>query len=361
MNAAFWQGKKVFLTGHTGFKGAWLALWLQELGAEVTGFSLAPPTDPSLFELASVADGMVSLEGDIRDIAALQQALADVRPDIVLHLAAQSLVRPSYKDPIETYSTNVMGSLNVLEAVRQTGGVRAVVMVTTDKCYENKERPEPYSEGEPLGGYDPYSSSKACMEILTASYRNSFFPADVYARHQTAVASARAGNVIGGGDWATDRLLPDVLAAFEVGKPAQIRNPNAIRPWQHVLEPLHGYLLLAEQLFENGSDYAEAWNFGPDDSDTQTVGWIVEQLAETWSSDASWEIDAGDHPHEANILKLDSTKARTKLQWQPRWSLQIALQRIAEWHSAYIAEADMRTCCIGQINSYLNDAPDAQV
>lgn len=352
MNPAFWQGKRVFLTGHTGFKGSWMALWLQSLGAKVTGFALPPPTQPSLFELANVESGMHSVIGDVRDPDLLLDAMREAQPEIVLHMAAQPLVRYSYQHPVETYATNVMGTVHLLEAVRIIGGVKAVVNVTTDKCYENREWVWGYRENEPMGGYDPYSNSKGCAELVTASYRSSFFnPAD-YARHGTAVATARAGNVIGGGDWAQDRLIPDIIAAFEKGQPVDIRNPNAIRPWQHVLEPLRGYLMLAERLYTEGPAFAEAWNFGPNDDDARPVGWIVEALVEQWGGDARWQQDAGEHPHEATYLKLDISKVRQRLGWQPQLRLADALRYIVDWAKQRQAGADVRTLTLGQIQNY---------
>ena len=352
VNAAFWKGKRVLLTGHTGFKGSWLSLWLQRLGAQVTGLALAPPTNPSLFATARVAEGMASIEGDIRDAAAVERAFAQARPEIVLHMAAQPLVRRSYVDPAETYSTNVMGLLNVLEAARRAGSVRAMVNVTTDKCYENREWAWGYRENEALGGYDPYSSSKACAEILTASYRRSFF-----GEGQAAVATARAGNVIGGGDWAADRLVADIMRAVEDGEPVRIRNPHAIRPWQHVLEPLRGYLMLAERLHAGDRAFAEAWNFGPHDNDARPVGWIVEELVRRWGPGARYEIDAGEHPHEATYLKLDISKARAQLGWSPRVDLAGALDRIVAWYKAHQAQADMREVTLRQIADYEALAP----
>lgn len=310
MNAAFWHGKRVFLTGHTGFKGGWLSLWLQQLGADVTGYALDAPTSPSLFEAASVARGMRSIIGDVRDGDAVKRAMAVARPDIVIHMAAQPLVRYSYVNPVETYSTNVMGVVNLLEAVRATPGVRAVVNVTSDKCYENREWPWGYRENEAMGGYDPYSNSKGCAELVTAGYRSSFFHADKYPEHGVALGSGRAGNVIGGGDWALDRLIPDMLRAIGAGEPVMIRNPHAIRPWQHVLEPLSGYLTLAEKLYTEGPVHAEGWNFGPYDTDAKPVEWIVERMTQEWGAGASWTLDGQDHPHEATYLKLDCSKAR---------------------------------------------------
>jgi len=353
---SFWAGKTVFLTGHTGFKGGWLSLWLQSLGARVVGYSLPPPTNPSLFEVARIADGMTSLEGDIRDLPRLTAAIAEYRPDIVIHMAAQPLVRYSYKNPVETYSTNVMGTVNLLEAVRQTNNVRALVTVTSDKCYENKEWVWGYRENEPMGGYDPYSNSKGCAELVTAAYRNSFFNPNEFDRHRLAIASARAGNVIGGGDWAEDRLIPDIMRAITQGQPVPIRNPRAIRPWQHVLEPLSGYLLLAQKLFESGPAYGEAWNFGPNDEDAKPVSWIVEGLTEKWGEGATWALDGGEHPHEAHYLKLDCSKAKSRLGWVPRWSLGQTLNAIVDWNRAYCRNGDMRAKVIEQIQQYQDDA-----
>lgn len=355
MNPLFWNGKKVFVTGHTGFKGSWLSLWLQQLGARVTGYALAPPTNPSLFEVAQVAQGMKSIIGDIRDGAELKRAMCQAAPDIVIHMAAQPLVRRSYVDPVETYSTNVMGTVYLLEAVRQTQSVRAVLNVTTDKCYENKEWVWGYRENEPMGGFDPYSSSKGCAELVSGAYRNSFFSSEKYAKHQVALATARAGNVIGGGDWAEDRLIPDILRAIKSGESVNIRNPHATRPWQHVLEPLSGYLALAENLYTGGPAFAAAFNFGPTEDDAKPVQWIVEQLTQSWGEGASWHIDAGTHPHEAHYLKLDCSKARAELGWGPRWDLSQALQAIIVWHKAHGAlkgGQDMRSLCLQQINAY---------
>ena len=353
MTPSFWRGKRVFVTGHTGFKGSWLSLWLQQVGAQVTGYALQPPTHPSLFEVAQVAQGMISIIGDIRDGAMLTNAMRQAAPDIVIHMAAQPLVRRSYVDPVETYSTNVMGTIHLLEAVRQTPSVRAVVNVTTDKCYENKEWAWGYRENEPMGGFDPYSSSKGCAELVTAAYRNSFFNSAKHSEHQVALATARAGNVIGGGDWAEDRLIPDILRAIQAGQPVNIRNPHATRPWQHVLESLSGYLALAEKLSsEAGQQYAESWNFGPRDEDARPVQWIVEQLTQQWGDGAAWHLDGGTHPHEAHYLKLDCSKARALLGWSPRWHLSQALQAIIAWHKAHHRSQDMRALCLQQINDY---------
>ena len=354
MNPNFWQGKRVLLTGHTGFKGSWLALWLQSLGAEVTGYALAPPTKPSLFETARIGQSMTSIIGDIRDLPHIQQVFSEQKPEIVIHMAAQALVRHSYQEPVETYSTNVMGTVNLLEAVRKSDHVRAVVNVTSDKCYENREWVWGYRETEAMGGHDPYSNSKGCAELVTSAYRNSFFPIEKYNSHGVALASGRAGNVIGGGDWATDRLIPDIMRAIGENRPVSIRNPHAIRPWQHVLEPLSGYLLLAEKLFEQGGDYADGWNFGPNDADAKPVQWIVEFLTEQWGGGASWKLDGGDHPHEAHYLKLDCSKAKTHLQWSPKWRLEAALSAIIDWQRAYLDNNAMRDITLRQIQSYIN-------
>lgn len=352
VNPAFWKDKRVLLTGHTGFKGSWLSLWLQSMGAQVIGYALAPPTKPSLFEVAEVGKGMTSIIGDIRDLERLRKVFAEHKPEIVIHMAAQPLVRYSYIEPVETYSTNVMGTVNLLEAVRQTSGVRAVVNVTSDKCYENKEWSWGYRENEPMGGYDPYSNSKGCAELVTAAYRNSYFHPEKYKEHGVALASGRAGNVIGGGDWAEDRLIPDIMRAITQGKPVNIRNPHAIRPWQHVLEPLSGYLLLAQRLYEEGAIYAEGWNFGPNDEDAKPVQWIVEKLTKSWGEGASWALDGGDHPHEAHYLKLDCSKAKARLDWHPRWNLDEALGSIIEWHRAHRDGKDMRELTLRQIGAY---------
>ncbi len=334
-----------------------MSLWLQSMGAYVVGYALAPPTVPSLFDVAKVGLGMTSIIGDIRDLEHLRAVFAEHQPEIVIHMAAQPLVRYSYIEPVETYSTNVMGTVNLLEAVRSTPSVKAVVNVTTDKCYENREWAWGYRENEPMGGYDPYSSSKGCAELVTAAYRNSYFhPSTFNNKHSTAIASARAGNVIGGGDWAEDRLIPDIMRAISEGRPVHIRNPHAIRPWQHVLEPLSGYLLLAQKLYEEGAAYAEGWNFGPNDEDAKPVQWIVERLTASWGEGANWVLDAGDHPHEAHYLKLDCSKAKGRLDWHPRWHLDGALKKIVDWQKCYQQGADMKTVTLEQIDSYLKGA-----
>jgi CDP-glucose 4,6-dehydratase len=348
----FWKGKKVFLTGHTGFKGSWMCLWLHSLGAQVFGYALQPPTDPSLFELCALDKIVQSTIADIRERNALIEAMRSARPEIVIHMAAQPLVRDSYKIPVETYEINVMGTVNLFEAVRSCKTVRAVINVTTDKCYENKEWVWGYRENEPLGGYDPYSNSKACSELVTSSYRSSYFNPKEYASHGVAIASARAGNVIGGGDWATDRLIPDCIRAVLKNEKVKIRNPQAIRPWQHVLEPLSGYLTLAQKLYEDGPRYAGAWNFGPDDSDAKPVEWIVKNLCAKWGNQASYEIDKGDHPHEAYYLKLDCSKAQTELGWHPRWDLDRAIDSIIGWTRIYAQRGDVGKVCLEQIGQY---------
>ena len=347
VDPTFWAGKRVFMTGHTGFKGSWMSLWLQQMGAELTGFALAPPTSPALFEVAGVAAGMTSIIGDIRDRAALETALVAADPEIVIHMAAQPLVRASYDDPVGTYATNVMGTVHLLEAVRKASSVRAVCVVTTDKCYENREWVWGYREDEAMGGHDPYSNSKGCSELVTSAYRRSFFTGD----GKPALASGRAGNVIGGGDWATDRLIPDILRAVADGDPVLIRNPLATRPWQHVLEPVSGYLVLCQALWSDPAA-AEAWNFGPRDEDAQPVQWIVERMCARWGDGADWTHDESVQPHEANYLKLDISKARFGLGWQPRWSLSEALDRIVAWHRAWLSGTDMHAYSLEELERF---------
>jgi CDP-glucose 4,6-dehydratase len=346
-NAAFWCGKRVFITGHTGFKGGWLALWLKQLGAELHGYALAPPTEPNLFTVARL-EGLFSTHtvADVRDAAALRNALHTAQPQLVFHLAAQPLVRASYAEPVDTYAVNVMGSVNLLEAVRGCDAVRAVVNVTTDKCYRNREVPTAYRETDALGGHDPYSNSKACAELVTAAYRDSFLAA-----RNVAVATARAGNVIGGGDWATDRLLPDFFRAHAQGRPLEVRHPDAVRPWQHVLEPLGGYLMLAQRLATDGAAFASAWNFGPSQADATPVHAVLDALT-THVPGASWCAVGNSAVHEAHLLSLDSAKARAQLGWRPRWTLDEALARTAEWHAARWAGADMAAVCSAQIGAY---------
>lgn len=343
-----WRGKRVFVTGHTGFKGSWLALWLHRLGAEVTGFALRPPTDPSLFVNAQLADTLIHVEGDVRDRDAVTAAIAAARPEIVFHLAAQPLVRLSYNQPVETYATNVMGTVHVLEAIRQVGGVKAAICITTDKCYDNREQIWPYREIDPMGGHDPYSSSKGCAELVIAAYRKSFFT------EGTALASVRAGNVIGGGDYALDRLIPDLIRAFERGLAPEIRFPAAVRPWQHVLEALGGYLMIAERLLARTSGFDDAWNFGPADEDARPVSWIVERLRAAWGGDAALAVGwQGAVPHEAGLLRLDISKARAMLGWSPSLPLAEALDWIVDWHRSVAAGADPRTVTLAQIDRYI--------
>ncbi len=352
MSSQFWQGKRVFLTGHTGFKGSWLCLWLRSMGAQVTGYALEPPTEPSIFALARVGEIVHSIIADVRDLERLKTEMLLAAPEIVIHMAAQPLVRDSYKLPVETYAINVMGTVHLLEAVRSCPTVRAVVNVTTDKVYENREWHWGYRENEPMGGYDPYSNSKGCSELVTAAYRSSYFNPLEYDRHGVAVATARAGNVIGGGDWANDRLIPDIIRAILAGEPVQVRNPHAVRPWQHVLEPLSGYLLLAERLYEDGVAFASGWNFGSPEEDARPVQWLVERLCAIWGSGASWQLDDGEHPHEAHYLKLDCSKAHAELGWWPRWGLEKALESIAAWTKVYKSGGDLRQICEEQIMNF---------
>ncbi len=354
MNTDFWQRKKVLITGHTGFKGGWLSLWLQTLGAEVIGYSLSAPTQPCLFDLARVGDRMTSIVGDICDLSHLVQIMKTHQPEIVIHMAAQALVRESYKSPVETYAVNVMGTVNVLEAVRQSESVKALVNVTSDKCYDNQEWVWGYRESEAIGGYDPYSSSKGCAELVTAAYRNSFFADSDYNKHGVGIATARAGNVIGGGDWASDRLIPDILKAWQSGEKVVIRYPQAMRPWQHVLEPLSGYLTLAEHLYRDGASYGGAWNFGPNESDAQTVGWIVEQMANLWGNEVCWTRENLVQPHEAHYLKLDCSKARSQLKWQPKLDIKTALAWVIDWTKALQSGADMKDITINQIKQFIS-------
>lgn len=349
----FWSGKKVFLTGHTGFKGGWLTVWLSAMGAKVTGYSLAPNTNPNLYEEAGVASLCEkSLVGDIRNFEEFREAMQLANPDIVIHMAAQPLVRYSYSNPVETYATNVMGTVHVLEATRSCSSVKSVVIVTTDKCYENKEWVWGYRESEPMGGYDPYSNSKGCAELVTASYRQSFFSEKDYPKHGVAIASARAGNVIGGGDWSADRLIPDAITAFESGLPLMIRNPLATRPWQHVLEPLSGYLVLAQALYDQGVVFNGAWNFGPNDADARSVQEVIELLINQWSDSAVWKQDGQPAPHEAKFLKLDCSKARQELAWNARWSLEKAIEAIVQWQDVFRKRGDIRSVMLSQIKDY---------
>jgi len=348
----FYKGRKVFITGHTGFKGSWLCILLHELGAEVYGYALAPPTNPSFYELAKVDQLINSTIGDVRNYDYLYETLKKVQPEIIIHMAAQPLVRESYINPRETYEINVMGTVNLLEAVRHIASVKAVLNITTDKCYENKEWHWAYRENEPMGGYDPYSNSKGCSELVTSSFRNSFFNPGDYPIHGVALASARAGNVIGGGDWAQDRLIPDIIKAIERDEKVKIRNPKAIRPWQHVLEPLTGYLQLCEKLITDGSNYAQAWNFGSDNKDAKNVEWITRKFCQLNNVDVQFEIDNSAHSHEANFLKLDCSKANAELNWYSRLSIDKTLQMIVDWNKAYQNKIDIRLFSITQIEKY---------
>lgn len=340
-----WRGRRVFITGHTGFKGSWLALWLADLGAEVTGYALPPPTDPSLFAQARVGEMLHGIEGDVRDMASLEAAIAAARPEVVFHLAAQSLVRASYERPVETYATNVMGTVHLLDACRRVEEVRAIVCITSDKCYENREWVWPYRESDAMGGHDPYSSSKGAAELVIAAYRRSFLDM------AKGVASVRAGNVIGGGDWAPDRLVPDIVRALEAYQRPVIRSPGSVRPWQHVLEALGGYIMIAERLLAGDAAAAGGWNFGPADDDTRPVGWIVEQMLAAWGA-SGWDRPAGEQPHEAGILKLDCSKVRSELGWRPALSLAQALTKVVEWHRAVSQGADAREICLTQLRDY---------
>ena len=350
VNPKFWKGKKVFLTGHTGFKGSWLSIWLQNMGAKVKGYSLKPKSKPSLFNLANVEIGMDSQIGDIRDLKNLTLSIKSFKPEIVIHMAAQPLVRFSYDDPVETYTTNVIGTVNLLEAARDCQDIKSIVVVTTDKCYENKEWEWGYREDEPMGGFDPYSSSKGCAELVVSAYRRSYFSFE----NNAFLASARAGNVIGGGDWSEDRLIPDILNAFENSVPVVVRNPSSTRPWQHVMEPLSGYLILAERLFLHGNKYAEAWNFGPKDYDCKPVNWVLDEMIKQWPNDASWELEEGIiNKHEAGFLKLDCSKASLRLGWEPKFTLKETIKLIIDWHLAYLKKMDLRDQCLNEINRYL--------
>lgn len=342
----FYDGKRVFLTGHTGFKGAWLAKWLKMMGAVVGAYSLEPPSEPSLWELANIERDVIRLGGDIRDARTLKGAMVDFRPEIIIHMAAQSLVRLSYEYPVDTFTTNIMGTVHVLDAIRQTDSVRSAIMVTSDKCYENGERNKGYTEEDPMGGHDPYSASKGCAELTVSSYVRSFF-----VDSSASIASVRAGNVIGGGDFATDRLIPDMVRAFRKGESVHIRFPQAVRPWQHVLEPLSGYLLLAKRLWEDKT-YVGAWNFGPADEAARTVGEVVEKFASIWGGDALHVLDNADHPHEATWLKLDCTKANSVLKWQPRTDFEQALSLTAEWYKAWSCGKNPRHLVEKQISYF---------
>lgn len=352
LSPAFWSGRRVLLTGHTGFKGGWLALWLRDLGAEVLGYALPAPDGPSLWQEARLYEVLPGELADIRDAGHLAAVLQGFAPELVLHLAAQPLVRESYRAPADTYATNVMGTVNLLEAVRHCDSVRAVLIVTSDKCYENREWIWPYREPDALGGHDPYSSSKACVELLCASWRDAFLR-----EAGVALATVRAGNVVGGGDWSMDRLLPDILRAWQAGETLTLRYPHAVRPWQHVLEPLHGYLQLAQVLLEQGDALASAWNFGPDAESVATVAQVVERLARLWPGEARWQVEGDGQPHEAGLLTLDSSKARQHLGWHPRWNLEETLGRTLAWHQAWCAGDNMQAFSRAQIAAYQGETP----
>ncbi|MBT5551556.1 MAG: CDP-glucose 4,6-dehydratase [Nitrospina sp.] len=359
MEPKFWKNKKVLITGHTGFKGSWLSLWLQKMEAELVGYSLPPPTSPNLFSLAKVADGMVSINGDIRDLDTFSKVVREYKPEIIIHMAAQSLVKYSHFNPVETYSTNVMGTVNVLESARHTDCVQIVLIVTSDKCYENKEWVWGYRENEPMGGYDPYSSSKGCAELVTLAYKKSYFKDGGSPFKNIGVASVRAGNVIAGGDWAKDRLIPDLIKAFIEKQPACIRNPNAIRPWQFVLEPINGYLTVVEKLWKDKFKYSGAWNFGPNEDDAKPVSWVVKQLATQWGADAKWGAVPTAYPHEANDLKLNCSKARSQLGWNPRLSLSSTLTWIVDWYKCYHDGKDIQEITQKQIADYQSIAKES--
>ena len=349
IDQVFWQGKRVFLTGHTGFKGSWLSLWLVSLGASVKGYALNPNTTPSLFNEAKVDRVIDSQIGDIRDQEALHESMTTFNPDVLIHMAAQPLVRYSYDAPIETYEVNVIGTAKVLEVARNCAKLKVIVNITTDKCYENDERSQGYKENDPMGGHDPYSSSKGCAELVTLAYRRSFLQ-----DQGVSLASVRAGNVIGGGDWADDRLIPDILRSFEKNKPVVIRNPKATRPWQHVLEPLSGYLVLAQKMYNNHKEYAEGWNFGPREEDVKPVDWILDKMISKWP-DSSWELDQNSNPHEAGFLKLDISKAESKLGWKPVWELSYTLEKIIAWQKAWLNKEDMQVACLAEIEEYTKE------
>jgi CDP-glucose 4,6-dehydratase len=345
----FWQGKRVFLTGHTGFKGSWLSLWLSSLGVEVKGYALNPPTSPSLFNEAKVNSVINSQIGDIRDQKKLYESMTAFNPDILIHMAAQPLVRYSYDNPVETYEVNVIGTAKVLEVARSCINLKVIVNITTDKCYENDERTQGYKENDPMGGHDPYSSSKGCAELVTSAYRRSFLQ-----EQGVGLASVRAGNVIGGGDWADDRLIPDILRSFEKNELVVIRNPKATRPWQHVLEPLSGYLILAQKMYDDKDKYAEGWNFGPNEQDVKPVEWILDKMIDKWP-DSNWELDGDTSPHEAGFLQLDIAKAKSKLGWKPVWELDCTLEKIIDWHQAWLNKEDMQAICLAEIKEYMRD------
>jgi len=357
MTPEFWKNKKVLITGHNGFKGSWLSLWLQSVGANLIGFSLSPPTEPNLYTLANVADGMVSIKGDIRDLDKILSVVKEHKPEIVIHMAAQSLVKHSHFNPVETYSTNIMGTVNVLESIRHSDCVQSALVVTSDKCYENQEWVWGYRENEPMGGSDPYSSSKGCAELVTQSYQKSYFNKDAEPYRRTSVASVRAGNVIAGGDWAKNRLMPDLIRAFMKNRSACIRNPKAIRPWQFVLEPIGGYLTLVEKLWDKGFAYNGAWNFGPNEDEAKPVSWIVDRMASQWGDHIKWKVAPSAHPHEANELKLNCSKAKSQLGWAPKLSLETTLTWIINWYKCFQQKGDIQQLTQKQITDYQNISP----
>ena len=354
MSINFWQNKKVLVTGHTGFKGSWLSLWLQYLGAEVVGLALDPPTQPNLFSIAGISKNMTSLIGNVCDFELMKNIQNKYKPEIIFHMAAQPLVRFSYNNPIETYATNVMGTVNLLESIRQTGSnAKAVIIVTSDKCYENKEWLWPYREHDRLGGYDPYSNSKACAELVTAAFRSSYYNFQV-SPDSVGIATVRAGNVIGGGDWAADRLIPDIIRSLNNNEEIIIRFPHALRPWQHVLEPLHGYMQLAEKIYDHPYEFGEAWNFGPNEPDVRSVSWVTEKIIRLWGSPTSWRTTTNQLFHEAGYLKLDSTKAKARLEWQPKWNIEKTLQETVNWYRAYQLDHNMKEITLAQIKNYMS-------
>jgi CDP-glucose 4,6-dehydratase len=352
VNRSYWRGRRVFLTGHTGFKGSWLALWLEALGADVTGYALEPPTQPSLYEQARVGETLHSIIADIRDFPRLASAITECRPDVVIHMAAQAVVKRGYADPLETYSSNVMGTVHVLEAVRRLGTGCIVVNVTSDKCYAPHASGAAYREGDPMGGSDPYANSKACAELVTDAFRDSYFSPTSVDRREVALASVRAGNVIGGGDWTANRIIPDLVRAFASGRPCAVRNPEAIRPWQFVLEPLRGYLMLAERLATDAPAFASAWNFGPAESDAKTVSWIADRLAQAWGAGASWARDYSTHPAESPVLRLDASRAAKLLGWRPALGLGETVDGITQWYRAWNSGEDLATLTRSQIGRY---------
>ena len=352
-NINFWSGKRVLITGHTGFKGSWLSLWLQSMDAELRGIALEAPTEPNMFQICDVGRGIDHKVCDILDFRKLCKLIKEFKPEIIFHMAAQPLVRLSYDQPVETFAVNMMGTIHVLEAARRANSVISIVNVTTDKCYENKNSTSSFQEDDPMGGHDPYSASKGCVELISHAYRKSFFE-----KEGISIATARAGNVVGGGDWAKDRLVPDVLCALQNNYTLEVRSPHSVRPWQHVLEPLSGYLLLAERLFHDGRKYSEGWNLGPLEGEAKPVEWVVKALCDFWSDDAKWTLSTGDKHYEANHLILDISKAKQRLNWEPRWPLQMALSKVVEWHKCYLKGLDMKEISLEQISQYLSDKPE---